>query len=229
MERRRATAWAGSIALFGCAGALVLGSLAGGFGFNTSRAPQTQTIAPGSKPQPRPQQPAPGGAQGQPAPSPPVPETAPSDPGIAPASLDAPPAPDAAPDRHYPREPDDDATLPVVVPLAQTSAAAGSRDVPVPPRDAGKPDAPAEKHKPPAPIPDKDSHRDIPIVDERKRATEYSRARDAFEKVLRSKMPSVESSPANKGASVHNRSTGAGTKAGVKGTKRVARTTGHDG
>jgi hypothetical protein len=216
MERRRAIAWAGSIALFGCAGALVLGSLAGGFGFNTSQAPQTQTVGPGPKPQPRPQQQAPGGAQDQAAPSSPVPETVPSDPGTAPASLDAPPAPDAAPGRDNPREPDDDAKLPVVVPLAQTSAAAGSRIVPVPPRDSGKPDAPAETRKPPAPIPDKDWHRDMPIVDEHKRATEYSRARDAFEKVLRSKMPSVESSRANKGASVHNRSTGAGTKGGVK-------------
>jgi len=38
MERRRAIAWAGSIAMTGCASALALGALAGGFGLGSSTA-----------------------------------------------------------------------------------------------------------------------------------------------------------------------------------------------
>lgn len=206
MERRRAIAWAGSIALFGCAAALTIGSLAGGFGFDSSQAPQTQAIGPGPKPQPPQQRPAPDGAQGQPAPSSPRPETAPSDPGPAApgagARPAADPAADTAPDGHHPRGPDGYAKLSMVVPLAQTSVPAGSRNGPVPPREVTKPDTPAKKYKPPAPMPGKERHRDIPVVDAHKWVTEYFRAREIFEQFVRAEMRTVESSRAGKGASV---------------------------
>ncbi|MGH3867669.1 MAG: 2Fe-2S iron-sulfur cluster-binding protein [Pseudonocardiaceae bacterium] len=47
MERRRAIFWAGSIALTGCASALALGSIIGGFGLGSSLARQTQVDTPG--------------------------------------------------------------------------------------------------------------------------------------------------------------------------------------
>jgi hypothetical protein len=61
---------------------------------------------------------------------------------------------------------------------------------------------PAEKYKPPAPIPSKERHRDIPVVGAHKRVTEYSRAREIFKQFVRAKIRTVESSRANKGASV---------------------------
>lgn len=48
MERRRAIIYAGSIAMTGCASALTLGSLAGGFGLGSSPARQTQVATPGA-------------------------------------------------------------------------------------------------------------------------------------------------------------------------------------
>lgn len=47
MERRRAIAWAGSITMTGCASALALGSLVGGFGLGSSSARDTQVAIPG--------------------------------------------------------------------------------------------------------------------------------------------------------------------------------------
>ncbi len=44
MERRRAIAWAGSIAVTGCVGALALGVLVSGFGLGRSSAPVTQVV-----------------------------------------------------------------------------------------------------------------------------------------------------------------------------------------
>ncbi|MGH3546900.1 MAG: 2Fe-2S iron-sulfur cluster-binding protein [Pseudonocardiaceae bacterium] len=44
MERRRAIAWAGSIAVTGCVSALALGALVGGFGLGRSSAPVTQVV-----------------------------------------------------------------------------------------------------------------------------------------------------------------------------------------
>jgi hypothetical protein len=46
MERRRAIAWAGSIAMIGCISAFTLGSLVGGFGLGLSPAPETRVDGP---------------------------------------------------------------------------------------------------------------------------------------------------------------------------------------
>jgi hypothetical protein len=46
MERRRAIAWAGSIAMVGCISAFALGSLVGGFGLGLSPAPETRVDGP---------------------------------------------------------------------------------------------------------------------------------------------------------------------------------------
>jgi hypothetical protein len=47
MERRRAIAWAGSIAMIGSISAFALGSLVGGFGLGPSPAQKTQVASPG--------------------------------------------------------------------------------------------------------------------------------------------------------------------------------------
>jgi hypothetical protein len=68
MERRRALAWAGSIALTAGAGALVLGSLVGGFGLAPPAVQQEQVTRPGPRPGGAEPQPIPGGAEAEPAP-----------------------------------------------------------------------------------------------------------------------------------------------------------------
>ncbi len=90
MERRRAIAWAGSIAMTGCVGALVLGSLVGGFGLGPSPAQEIQVdnplpspgpIAPGGVPGGTQVGPVLGGTQPAPAPgSPPAVQTDPRSP-----------------------------------------------------------------------------------------------------------------------------------------------------
>lgn len=50
MERRRAIAWAGSIAATGCAGTLALGALVGGFGLGPGPAGGGQVASPGPVP-----------------------------------------------------------------------------------------------------------------------------------------------------------------------------------
>lgn len=50
MERRRAIAWAGSIAMIGSISAFALGSLVGGFGLGSSPAQKTQVASPGPVP-----------------------------------------------------------------------------------------------------------------------------------------------------------------------------------
>src|SRR6476661_2400332 len=68
MERRRALAWAGSIALTAGAGARVLGSLVGGFGLEPPAVQQEQVTRPGPRPGGVEPQPIPGGAEPQPIP-----------------------------------------------------------------------------------------------------------------------------------------------------------------
>lgn len=50
MQRRRAIAWAGSIALTACAGAVTFSSVVGGFGLGPPAPPQTQPARPGPAP-----------------------------------------------------------------------------------------------------------------------------------------------------------------------------------
>lgn len=62
MERRRAIAWAGSVSLTACVGALALGSFVGGFGFDAPQSPPAPHAARPQVPQlqvPEPQIPEP--------------------------------------------------------------------------------------------------------------------------------------------------------------------------
>ncbi len=144
MERRRAIAWAGSIALAGFVVAFTVGSLAGGFGLGVSRTPPAQTITPqpitpepkpgdgGDEPAPGAQaaappsggvevQPAPGGAGGA--------QLGPQ--GWAPSAWSAPGTLSADP-------PVGRATSPVEVPMSRTAPKVSASDVAAPPRDLGK-------------------------------------------------------------------------------------------
>lgn len=88
MERRRAIAWAGSIAMIGCISAFTLGSLVGGFGLGLSPAPETRVdgprlipedILPGPTPERIPSEPTPEA-------SPPAPTTEATERGPTPKS-----------------------------------------------------------------------------------------------------------------------------------------------
>ena len=229
MERRQAMAWAGSIVLFGCVSALLLGSLGGGFGFDITQTPQPQAIGPAPQPPPSEEPPAPHSAQAPPVAGSPVPETVPGDPESAAASAGTPPALGAAPGvEHYPQAPADHGELPVAFrlpqPIPPPSATVRSRPVRVLPRDAGKPDAPAEKEAP-AQIPGKARQRDIPIVDAPKRVMKNARPQD-IERILRSKIRTHMSPGAD---NVPDRMKGAGPKARVKDGKARGQGDSHDG
>lgn len=88
MERRRAIAWAGSVSLTACVGALALGSFVGGFGFDAPQSVQSP-----QSPQPphvaQPQIPEPQ------VPQPQVPEQ-PAGPELMPEVPQQPPSPDYA-------------------------------------------------------------------------------------------------------------------------------------
>jgi len=227
MERRQAIAWAGSIALFGCVSTLLLGSLAGGFGFNITQPTPTQAIGPGALPQPSEERPDPGSAQSPPVAGSPDPEVGPNDHEPAPASAGTPPAPDAAPDVDYPHAQAGYAKLSTALPLSQPGVTASSRNVPAPPREVDKPDVPAKK-KPPAPIHDKAPLRDIPVVHSPKRAVNKPRPQD-IEKIIRSKIRTFRSPGAHNGASVDDRLTGAGPKVEANGGKARGPDESHDG
>jgi hypothetical protein len=62
MERRRAIAWIGSIAVTGCASALLLSSLLGEFGLTPLPAQDTQVVSPHPEPRSIEPEPAPGSA-----------------------------------------------------------------------------------------------------------------------------------------------------------------------
>jgi hypothetical protein len=231
MERRQAMAWAGSIALFGCVSALLLGSLAGGFGFDITQTPQPQAIGPGPQPPPSQEPPARDSAQAPPLAGSPLPDAVLSDPEPAPASASVAPARAAAPDvEHYPHAPTGHAQLPVAFsltqPISPPSATAGSRAVPPPPRNVAKPNAAPEK-KAPAPIPGKAPPRDIPNAGPPKRPIKNARPEDRpevrpagrpadIDKIIRSKIHTFMSPGTG---NVLDRMKGAGTKAPVKNGK----------
>jgi hypothetical protein len=233
MERRQAMAWAGSIALFGCVSALLVGSLAGGFGFDITQTPQPQAIGPGPQPPPSQEPPARDSAQAPPLAGSPVPDAVLSDPEPAPASTGVAPARVAAPDvEHYPHAPTGHAELPVAFtlrqPISPASATAGPRAVPPPPRNVAKPDAAPEK-KPPAPIPGKAPPRDIPNAGPSKRPIKNARpeGRPAdIDKIIRSKIRTFMSSGTG---DVLDRMKGAGTKARVKNGKARGQGDSHGG
>jgi hypothetical protein len=229
MERRQAIAWAGSIALFGCVSTLLLGSLAGGFGFHITQPPPTQAIRPGPLPQPSEERLAPDSGQLPTIPVAPAPETGPSDPvsAPAPASAGTPPAPDPAPDVDYPHAPAGHVKLSADVSISQPSAMAARKEAPAPPRDVEKPDAPAGK-KTPAPIPNKKPLRDIHTVDPSKRVVKSPQPQD-IEKIIRSKIRASGWPDAHNGTSVRNRSTGGGPKVEGNGGKARGQDVSHDG
>jgi hypothetical protein len=232
MERRQAIAWAGSIALFGCVSTLLLGSLAGGFGFNITQPPLTQVIGPGALPQPSEERPATDPAPPPPVSGNPAPEAGPGDPEPAPASAGTLPAPDPAPNvDHYPDAPAGYAKLLAAIPLSQPSPTGGSRNVPAPPQHVDKSDAPAEK-KAPATIPRKAPLRDLPMVDASNRVSENSHSH-VIEEMRRAKIRTWESPSAGKGASMRDRlshrSKGAGPKVEANGGKARGQDDSHDG
>ena len=215
MERRQAIAWAGSIALLGCVSALLLGSLAGGFGFHDAQAPQTQAIGPRPQPSPIQQRPEPNSTQPLPVPSDPAPEVVPNDPGVASANPAASPAPKPVLDvEQYPHAAagyaESSMVFPVL-PLFQPSATAGWRNIPAPPRDADKPDDPEEK-KAPFPTLKKPPVFELPMVEPSKRVMKDFPPQDVEEWFARAKMGAGRSPGADNGASVFDRLTDAGTK-----------------
>jgi hypothetical protein len=117
--------------------------------------------------------------------------------------------------------------LSAAFPLFQPGVTAGSRNVPTPPREVDKPEAPAEK-KPSAPIPDKVPFCDIPVVDAPKRAVNKPHSQEV-EKVIRSKMRTFGSPGPENGASMRGRSIGAGPKAEANGGKARGQDDSHDG
>ncbi len=231
MERRRAIAWAGSIALMGGVTALVVGSTLGGFGLGISRAPQIQVIGPGPTPQTTQQAPAPDAPQLPPVPgtSAPDPDPAPGDSALLATTKTAvPAAPDAAREiKDYPREPAAHPKSPeivVVSPLAET----GPPPVPAPPREVNRPDMPAEKKKAPSPIFDKRPDRDGPITDRQKRAAELARIRAILERVPDSRVGRAGPS-GDHDAPPSGRLRGPGTKAGAAEHHPRGRNNGRDG
>lgn len=228
MERRQAMAWAGSIALFGCVSALLVGSLAGGFGFDITQTPQPQAIGPGPQPPPGQEPPARDSAKAPPLAGSPIPDAVLSDPKPAPAIAAVAPAGAAAPDvEHYPHASTGHAELPVAFtvtqPISPFSATAAPRAVPPPPRNVAKPDAAPEK-KAPAPIPGKAPPRGMSNAGPPKRPIKNARQEDRLagrpadiDKIIRSKIPTFMSPGMSPGTgNVLDRMKGASTKARVK-------------
>lgn len=186
MERRRAIAWAGSIALMGGVTALVAGSTLGGFGLGISRTPRIETISPGSKPQTTQVVPIPGSLGAPPVPGSPAPDPEPARGGSVPLATTSTvlrPVPDPARNiTDYPREPAAHQKSPKII-VVSPLAATGSPDVSVPPRMVGRPDISAEKKKVPAPTIDKRSNRDGSITERRKWATRLARIRAILEHI----------------------------------------------
>jgi hypothetical protein len=232
MERRRAIAWAGSVALMGCATTLVVGSLLGGFGLGISHAPQPQAVGPGSRPQAT--EPAvPDTTHGPPLPGDSAPDPAPSHSEPVAASDAAPPAPDAQPvldaslDIKVDPRPASYPDAPKIV-VISPNVVTGSRNVPSPSRDADRRDIPPEKTKAPAPIFDKRPRRDPPITGGQRRSAELARLRDILERVPGSKVGRT-GLPADRNSPVSDRGSGPGTKAGAAGHHPRGRNDGRDG
>ncbi len=150
MERRRALAWAGSIALTVGASAIVLGSLVGGFDLGSPRA-QEPEVSNGRPPGGATPRPAPGGTD----PSPPVGGT---DSGPGADGPDAQPAPAGGTARNatggaqarrppgsvpalrrYPSSLAEGGKVPASSPISPPSPTTGVSVTPVPQRDHGKP------------------------------------------------------------------------------------------
>jgi hypothetical protein len=189
MERRRAIAWAGSVALVGGVTALVVGSTLGGFGLGTSRAPQIEAISPGSKPQTTQEAPLAGTPGPPPVPggSPPDPEPAPGGSVPLATTTAVAPVPDTVRDTTRDLgEPAANSTSPkiiVVSPLAATGP-----DVSAPPRVVGKPNTRAEKKKAPASITGKRSNHVGSIIGRQKWAAVLTWIRGIFEHICGSKV-----------------------------------------
>jgi hypothetical protein len=140
MERRRAIAWAGSIALTACVTAIALGSLIGGFGFDVPQPPQAidPRLAPKSPAE------TPGlpietpGRKERPAPDP-AQEAAPNDPAPPPEGTAAPPPADPLDTNNYPRVSVDDQKVTAAIPISRLDVTAHSPVVPMRRNDVEKP------------------------------------------------------------------------------------------
>ncbi|MDQ3905488.1 MAG: hypothetical protein M3300_08645 [Actinomycetota bacterium] len=233
MERRRAIAWAGSIALMGCATTLVVGSLLGGFGMGISPAPQPQAIGPESKPQATGQTPVPDTPQDSPLPDVFAPDPPPGHSKPVAASDAAPPASGVRPVSDALVDTKDD-PRPAFVPdspeivVVSPNVITGSQKVLSPSRGVDRRDNPAGKKKAPAPIFDKRSNRDAPMTDGQRRPAELARLRDILERMPGSKVGRV--GPLGQhDLPVSDRGSGSGTKAGAAGHHPRGRKDGRDG
>jgi hypothetical protein len=173
MERRQAMAWAGSIAVFGCVSALLLGALAGGFGFTSTPPPQAlqpKVIDPEPGLPAIPPRPEPDSPRIPPGPTSPAPVL--PDPGPGAATTGAIPVPEPVP-KHYPR-----------APSGYTQLSAAALPLSAPPRDTGAVDPPAPK-KAPYPVAGKVPLCNIPVIDALKPVIKNFTAQDIAERILR--------------------------------------------
>jgi hypothetical protein len=173
MERRRAFAWAGSISLTACAGALLLGSLAGGFGLGPSSPPETEVIGAAPKPGGITPRPVPGGTDSGPAPggggeAEPAPGGGAAEP--APGGAEAGQAPGSGP--AVPRDASSPAggggKFPASVAFSLSSARTSLSGPSIPSRAPGKPATPGgggtrAPASAPAPNPDRPPARNVAI------------------------------------------------------------------
>jgi len=166
-------AWAGSIAVFGCVSALLLGALAGGFGFTSTPPPQAlqpQMIGPEPDLPAVPPRPEPDNPQIPPGPTSPAPVL--PDPGPAAATTGATPVPEPVPE-DYPR-----------APSGYVKLSAAALPLSAPPRDTGEVNPPAPK-KAPYPVAGKVPLCDIPLVDALKPVIKNFTAQDIAERIHR--------------------------------------------
>ncbi len=143
MERRRALAWAGSIALTASASAIVLGSLVGGFGLGSPPAQETEV--PDVRPEPvgvAPPRPAPGGTDSGIATEGTEAQSAPGDGKASQGTggVEARGAPGSVPAiRRYVRSSAASWKFQASVPMSPPSATASPSDTPAPQRELGQP------------------------------------------------------------------------------------------
>lgn len=152
MERRRAIAWAGSIALTASAGALVVGSLVGGFGLGRLGLgpPPAPVTTPGPQSEDGKPRPTPGGGEMWPTAGGPGIERAAASPGMGSAPAGLRPATGS-----NPPSPTDggDGRSSASVPMSPSPAPTNVSGASVPPRDRSSPVTPTGSSGTPVPGP----------------------------------------------------------------------------